>query len=367
MTDAPDERDLEQLMRDGLERRAREVDVDVPVADRAREAARGARWRTTAAAGLVAACAAGVAGGVVLLGDNDDRSGDLTDDPTETTVVDEWRTEYWRDMRVDVPAEWGWGGAPMEYGGAGRAKGELLACSARAFRAADGSEVSGDAQETTPYVGRPIFLTDLCEPYRDDQWPEPTAPYVWLGSPIEPGTRGFDNGYVQETLEVNGSTVTVATDDPALRRQILDSATGGETCMSELETPPKFEMTGFEGIGDFTRMTVCVYGSVRYEGLWGLRYVTELPGSSAQELADAADRNEAAPHSCPPGTEYVLLVLEGSDAYGGPVTATYVVQLADCALIDTPSGPKALNDSVITPWLVDGIPVSLRYFIGPLG
>lgn len=43
------------------------------------------------------------------------------------------------------------------------------------------------------------------------------------------------DGYVQQTVEVNGSRLTVATQDAALRKRILDSATGGEACFSEVD------------------------------------------------------------------------------------------------------------------------------------
>ncbi len=41
---------------------------------------------------------------------------------------------------------------------------------------------------------------------------------------------------MQQTVEVNGSRLTVATDDKPLRERILASARGGETCMSDVET-----------------------------------------------------------------------------------------------------------------------------------
>src|SRR3546814_15859649 len=75
----------------------------------------------------------------------------------------------------------------------------------------------------------------MCQTYPDNNpaAEPPQAPYVWLGADVEPGTIDAGNGFTQETIEVNGSTVTVATQDESIRRRILDSAAGGETCMSD--------------------------------------------------------------------------------------------------------------------------------------
>ncbi len=114
----------------------------------------------------------------------------------------DWRTEYWHDMQVDVPADWGYGGAPMDFGG-----GDTVACYATAMVTADGQRLKRD-DPTMPYVGRPIALTDVCQKYPfigPDAGP-PDAPYVWLGAAVEPGTEDLGDGWVQETVEVNGST-----------------------------------------------------------------------------------------------------------------------------------------------------------------
>lgn len=120
-----------------------------------------------------------------------------------------WRTEYWRDLRVDVPDSWGWGGA-------------LPACGVGPSVSSGGQPVASDSG--IPYVGRPISSTDSCpmEPS------PPPAPYLWLGAHREVGVVDLGGGYVEETVEVNGSRLAVASDDEALRERILASATGGE-------------------------------------------------------------------------------------------------------------------------------------------
>ena len=64
---------------------------------------------------------------------------------------------------------------------------------------------------------------------------QPEQPYLWFDAPVDIGTVDLAGGWTQQTVAVNGSRITVATDDDASRRQILASATGGETCFSELE------------------------------------------------------------------------------------------------------------------------------------
>ncbi len=378
MTDHRDDRELERLMKEGLETRAREADVDVPVADRARSAARSGRWRTATAAGLAAASVVAVAGGVALLGDDDRRSGgrDVAGDRDLTpTVVDEWRTEYWHDIAVDVPADWGWGGSPMADS-IGRGN-QLVACAAGAFRApgvTGAPDFSG-----TPYVGRPFTLTDTCELFRDGQWREPEAPYLWFGSPIEPGTREFDNGFVQETIEFEGEPVTVATDDPSLREQILDSVRAGETCFSELEAPPRSTQF-FDGVGEsFSSLTVCAYRRDTAGETLRLAYVSELPASSARELLEAVDGRgaESPPKSQACGVANVFVELHLTTSGGDEMTLA--VDLGECPGIEVGERLVELTEATVQPWAVGGLPTILyapwawdepwmvKYFTGPQG
>jgi hypothetical protein len=372
MTDRWDDRELERLMKEGLESRAREADVDVAVADRARAAARGTRWRTAAAAGLVAASVAGVAGGVVLLRDDEPRSGGVTGATDETPiVVDEWRTEYWHDIQVDVPADWGWGASPMAES---IGRGGLIGCYPSAFRDPDGP-VSDRAEEITPYVGRPFALTDFCELYRDDQWPEPEAPYVWLGTPIEPGIREFDNGYVQETIEFEGEPVTVATDDPALRQQILDSVTGGETCLSEYDDEP-VAASSFDLVDGVRAVTVCAYHHDTPAEPLRLAYAVELPGSAGDRLAAALAAAPPVDLDCSPGDGNSLVQLDVQSKANPDLINTYLVRTGSCFGIETGQSMTPLTKEIAASWAVAGVPTVVYasgpswiydYFIGPQG
>ena len=68
-------------------------------------------------------------------------------DPSSTSPapITEWRTEAWHDLAVDVPADWGWGTAPIDIG-------------------LDGPSLCGAPAPSAeqPYVGRPLPTSDVC-------------------------------------------------------------------------------------------------------------------------------------------------------------------------------------------------------------
>jgi hypothetical protein len=372
-----DERELERRMREGLEQRASHADVDraAELVAAARRDATGRPWRTRAGIGLAAAAVAGIAvGGVALLGSDDGiRSGgrEATEPTPTVTTVSGWRTEYWRDVQVDVPEDWGWGGAPMpdivdpESG----SNGEPIDCGAEAYIAADGTRLlNGD--DTMPYVGRPIIQTDACfGGVGEGRWRTPTAPYVWLGAPVGPGSVEFANGYVMETREVSGSTVSVATQDPALRERILDTAgsvpTGELDCRARLSEPPRHSVS-IEGIIEPTAMTVCAYERGA-SGEIELVYATAVDGAAAQAVLDNLGPDQVVPgwdeRPCEePEHEWVVLKMEGRDIISPTqYVADIPVHLGDCPAIMA-NGDWVLRPENVAPWAVDGLPA---YVVGP--
>lgn len=370
-----DDRELEQAMRDGLERRAQRADVAVPVADRARTDVRRRRaGRLTA--GLAAAAVVAVAGTLVAL-DRDPGPDRAPAGPPVATdpgspLEGAWRTEYWRDLAVDVPDSWGWGPAPVDGGGA-----ELLC----------GEPIPHGSPGGQGYVGRPVALSDVCAEVGDVPV---AAPYLWLGSELAVGTRELADGYVQETVEVEGSRLTVATDDPALRERILDSATGGETCMSELDVQEaSFPRTVR---GDVWRdgqvLNVCVYQSPETpagSGRADLVYASTLAMDRLHAYLTALEDGEKPRDQCPTldyaEGEWVVLEIGTED---GDVIRRDVVHLF-CPGIDVGSVRLAgletvrLTPDMVEPWGVGGIPAVVYgpsmgdfaqfgdYFIGPQG
>ena len=185
--------------------------------------------------------------------------------PTPPTVPDDWRTESYAGIQVKVPETWAWGGAPFD---AAWEPGErLLDCGATAF-VVPGSRDYENAPPGTPYVGRPVMLTDACALFDPERPAEPSAPYAWLGAPIPVGTVNFDNGYVMETVRVGDSTVSVATRDVDLRRQIIGTARAVDVddngCQTRLAGPPTVGSVLVEGMGKVSETSVCVYVRTDY-------------------------------------------------------------------------------------------------------
>jgi len=364
MAEPMDDRELERMMKEGLEQRAATVDESAAgeILTSARSGSARRSWRNTAVIGLTAASVAGIALATLVLDDDEIRSGgrDTVGNASTEGPATRWRTEYWHDTKVDVPADWGWGGAPMpestdlETGNVG----DAIDCGASAYVGSDGTRLlNGD--RSVPYVGRPLMMTDACMgQVGPGNWQPPTAPYVWLGAPVEPGTVEFANGYVMETREVNGSTVSVATKDPALRREILATAGGGETCQSEYDVAPSIEAVPREGILEVTGMTICAYTEVA--GGVQLTYVTHVGAEATRNFEDAVGRTPVA--DCQPNGahEWVLLTVEGTEG----LRQDHLVQLGECSGIQLlPGGDLVeLTQETVAPWAVDGIPA---YVVGP--
>ena len=266
-----------------------------------------------------------------------------------------WRTEYWHDTQVDVPADWGWGSAPTKG-----PDGVFWCGDPGTVVTAEGTRLER-ADAAAPYVGRPIGQSDMClGGIRDDS---PQAPYVWLGAPVEPGTTDLGDGWVRETREVNGSTVSVATRDPELRERILESARGSESCFSEMEAAATADTDYHQQPG-----TVCAYRMGR-SGDLELVYAAEFSGERAFDEAVAA---------APPASEECdrerqeVVVLTGADGRASTVDT-------GCARIAVaPGEARELTPATTRPWATGGIPVVLTgpflgaprlsaYFIGVQG
>ena len=285
-----------------------------------------------------AAVVAVVATGVVLSGNDPDEGGsDRVAQPGPLPT--EWRTEYWHDMVVDVPADWGYGGAPMESGG------DTVACYATAMVTADGERLKRD-DPTMGYVGRPIALTDVCQkyPFTGPDADPPDAPYVWLGSLADLGTEDLGDGWTQQTIEVNGSRLTVATDDTPLRKRILASAAGGETCMSAVETQAESDvfpsLLPDGNLDDVESMTVCAYRAEEGEDVTAgqtanLTYATTVDKDAAREYLEAMARGEPGRDLCPTANydQFEWVALELNDADGRTIRRD-VVHLACVAGVD---------------------------------
>lgn len=353
-----EEQDLRAMVRAGLEQYAAEADVTVPVAERARQEVRRrrrARWSVAAVAAAVVLVVGGVAVATRGGGDTDrapvaDGTSAVETAPLDTTG---WRTEYWGPVAVDVPPDWGYGGAPLPYN-------DLTVC-------APGSPPG--------YVGRPILQTDVCT-YLESGW-QPDAPYVWLGAEIEPGEKEWGNGYVQETIELGGTTVTVGSDDAALRAAVLASAREERICRPRLDRLPEGRRDStFEGTGSFREGTLCAYRDIG-DGL-RLAYAAPLDEATIEATWAALDDAPASERDvdCDPSEVAVV-----SAVYNDPYSSDRnlwlhwdAVYRTSCGLVDAGArfleeGAKVvdLTDALVEPWADPGVRTTLGYFIGPQG
>lgn len=361
-----DDAALEREMRAGLEERAGRVDVDVPVADRARRAARGRRTTRWAVVGVAAASVVAVAVVSAIVATDGssptDSSGPVAESPGGSGAEappTAWRTESWGDLEVEVPADWGYGGAPDAEG---------IACYPAATSDADGNPIAGADADGIGYVGRPIVSTDSCASIDAMQRADiaPTAPYVWLGAGLDPGVVELAGGYTQETVDAEGSTVTAATRDPALRERILSSATGGERCMSELSRSGAIvHDEAADPAAEPVTLRVCAYrldDGVNAD--WQLTYAADLGRAPLAEYLAAVGAGSPPRDQCP-SIDYQLgegVLLELLDADGGVVRQDAVNTFGSCAGIAVDAArfwelkTTELTAAMVRPWAVGGIP-----------
>lgn len=362
-----DEREIEQVLRAGLEAKAFDADVAVPVVTRAREQVarrRRTRWSVGAAAASVVLVVGGIA--ALTAGGERKESGEppVVNRPTVTELPGgnaSWRTEYWGGVAVDVPIVWGFGGAPAESGG------EVVACYPESIVGPDGSRRRPGERG---WVGRPIAVTDVCARYPWIEYSpqeEPAAPYVWLGAEVEPGTVEYDNGYVQETIEVAGTTVTVAHDDADLREVILDSARPGRLCDVALPgIPDPRAGVAPERRGGLILAEVCAY-RLGDTGELELSYAAPIEPADAESAFAAAEQAPAARGDCIDlSFELVVLHATYNDEFPNDVLERTAVYETGCGgTVALGAGDvRVLTPEAVAPWAANGIPAVVY---GPSG
>ena len=362
MTDDAGGTDLERAFREGLQRAADRTDVDLPLAARAHAGARTRRRRRWAAGGAMAAVVA-VSGVAVAVqnGSGSDPGADHTATQPTFAPVTEWRAESWHNLTVDVPADWGWGTAPIALAG----DEEPLLCGG------PGGDLGPDGTRPTspdhdgPWVGRPIMLSDACQaaPFQ-----APVASYVWLGASVEPGTEELGDGWVQETVEAFGTTLTVASQDPALRQHVIGSARATTDCDAQLPSRPEVIAMPIEGLDPVYSAQLCAYQ--QGEGGFDLVYAATLDEATARALyaGDGLGSDSSRKFCASKFEEYVRVRFSGKDAMGtAELTADWVVN-PGCQQVEIGSGfVLPLKEAGLAALSQNGLPVVLRAFIGILG
>jgi hypothetical protein len=358
-----DDTELERTFREGLRQAADRTEVGVPLVARAHTVARTRRRRRWAVVGAVTAVVA-VSGVTVAVqnGSGSDPGADHTATQPTFAPVTEWRAESWHGLTVDVPADWGWGTAPIALSGGGG--GPYLCGGPGAMVGSDGRKPVNPKPDE-PWVGRPIMLSDACGS-REGSPPE--APYVWLGADVEPGTVDLRDGYTQETVEALGTTLTVASPDAALRRHVIDSARATTDCEAQLPSRPTVVGMPIEGLNPVHSAQLCAY----QQGVDGfeLVYAVTLDEASARALyaGDGLGSQSSSEFCASKFPEYVRVRFSGKDAMGdAELTADWVVD-PGCQQVELgPGFVLPLKKAGLTALSRNGLPAVLGSLIGMLG
>jgi hypothetical protein len=360
---------LEQEFRAGLRRAAEHAEVGVPLAERAHAGAQARRRRRWALVGTVTAVVA-VAGvtAVVQRGDEPDSSSRHTASQPSFAPVTEWRAESWRGLTVDVPADWGWGTAPIKFHDPNISDTNAYFCGGPGAEVAVGGGRSTEPKKDTPWVGRPIMLSDACGAQQDPE--PPSAPYIWLGADVDPGTVDLGAGWTQETVEAFGSTLSVASQDPAFRKHVLDSARGTTGCGTQLAERPGLGPIPVEGLDPIHSAQLCAYQRNSATDPFDLVYATTLDQATAQALYSGKGLvgQKAAPDFCDsPSYSFVVLTFSGKDRMGTAELTTEAVIDPGCRQIRTGGLVLPLTDAGMDAWSRNGLKAVLGALIGPMG
>lgn len=353
MTERFTDEELERIMREGLARHA-EGAPDRLEESTASPSRRRSRWPAVAAAAAVAVI--GVPLGVQLLGEPGD------DEPHGTDRVavapgtpDTWRVESYGGVQVRVPNDWGWGGAPMAN--LDPDDDRPLDCGAAPFvRPGDDSYETVPAD--TPYVGRPVMMTDACTIIGLEGAPLPQAPAadsVWLDAfGVEPGTVDVGNGYVRETVAVGDGAVTVTSDDADLRARILGTAEAVDVDANGCATTGDWADVPDGTLHEVEPDSLSVCSYMTFQSETTLVWSAQGDATAAAEYAEAVETSSATYDPLrlcteQPDGEWLAIGVNGADGE----TAWTGVVMDQCAQIlwhyRAQGDPEAVAASPVVP------------------
>lgn len=362
-----DDEQLERAMRDGLRRKAYEVEVGGGYAETAHRGARRRGRVKVAGAALVAAAVivpvaviAQQSAGTDTVATDGSSSGAAPNASGWTAgpapaVPANWRVESYNGIQLRVPPDWGWGGTPSHLPGSDG----LGFCGPGAFAYPGEDGVTHFKEEVDmPYVGRAGYsMTDICLGH----WvASPRHPWVWLGAQIDVGTEELSNGFAQQTVEVGGVHVTVGDDDPEEMATILGSleAVDVDANGCEVETDLSGSPQGLGGINGVRSVSVCVYRHLDDESVM-LGYSTTLAGEPAQHTFDVIEQTPAGVIDCGDPQDSLPLddVILRFRGRGGDVDvlARLGGHLGTCGGYYTGPEARLFTRANVEPWVVDAV------------
>src|SRR4051795_9318828 len=146
-----------------------------------------------------------------------------------------WHYESYAGVQVQVPADWGWGGAPLRSD-IFHGKDSLGTCGSAQAAVQSGDDDSSYISSATAFTGRPAIMSDLCMSWGSDG-AMPQGDALWFASPLEVGQRSLGS-VVAETRAVGDQHVTVFSRHASLRRQVLGTAHVVDTDANGCPTHP---------------------------------------------------------------------------------------------------------------------------------
>lgn len=352
MTERFTDDELERIMREGLAHHA--AAAPERLEESAAVPSRRRRWPAVAAAAAVAVV--GVAVGVQLLGD----SGDGEPHGTDRVAIapgtpDTWRVESYGGVQVRVPNDWGWGGAPMRDFDPEEHR--PIDCGAAPF-VTPGSADYEFVPQDTPYVGRPVMMTDVCTIIGLEGAPDPGPPRadsVWLDAfGVEPGTERLRNGYVRQTVRVGAGTVTVTSDDADLRARILDTAEAVDVDANGCATDAEWADVPGGTLREVEPDSLSVCSYLTFQGETTLVWSAQGDAAAAAEYAEAVEASSSTydpRRLCTeqPDGEWLAIGVNGADGE----TAWTGVVMDQCAQIlwqyRAQGDPEAVAASPVVP------------------
>ncbi len=259
-------------------------------------------------------------------------------------VPTDWRYESYDGVQVQVPADWGFGGAPIR---ASFFQGRLGACGANQAAVLSAADDASYVSSATPFVGRPSMMSDACVTWGSDG-SMPTTDALWFASPLPVGVKAV-GPVVAETRAIGGQHLTVFSGKSALRRQILGTAQVVDTDANGCPRSAVLQAT--PGPAELTpsSLSVCVYS--QDTGTSVLMWSGQVAARSAQAYVEAARQAGPAGSRCTgtPSGRWVALGLHSDSS-----TRWDVVDLT-CGAIRAPNGLVSLTPATVRDWARDGV------------
>lgn len=236
-----------------------------------------------------------------------------------------------------------------------------------------GSSTYEFVPDNTPYVGRPVMMTDACGDGGPDAHPLVEA--AWLGAPVDVGTQTYGDGVVRETRLVGGVTVTAFGKDTDRIHDILDSARAVTVDANGCPADPSGQVLRAAPVTSAESLSVCVYDTAHTSrGASGLLFSMTVGADAATSYRKAtaaavSGKTAVTVRTADGTTARVVVGLHGQDASGTDVTRWDVFEGSRLTIPVAATEPGGfvstrITKALVAPWAKDQGAIK-AYVIGP--